>query len=73
VDGQPVAVKVGHRGGGVVQATPEFGDVEALAAGGGRPVRDVLVEADAAAVAAGLVAGAALPHGLRADPGRTPA
>jgi uncharacterized protein (TIGR00299 family) protein len=70
VDGQPVAVKVAHRGGAVVQATPEFGDVEALAAGGGRPVRDVLVEADAAAVAVGLVAGAALPEGLRADPGR---
>jgi hypothetical protein len=71
VGGQPVAVKVAHRGDRVVQATPEFGDVEALATRCGRPVRDVLVEADAAAVAAGLVRGAELPDGLRAQPGHT--
>jgi uncharacterized protein (TIGR00299 family) protein len=66
--GGPVAVKVAHRAGLVVQATPEFADVEGVAARSARPVRDVLAEADAAAVAAGLVRGAGLPHGLRADP-----
>jgi uncharacterized protein (TIGR00299 family) protein len=66
VGDQPVPVKVAHRAGRVVQATPEFADLEALAAGTARPVGDVLAAAEAAAVAAGLVPGAALPDGLRA-------
>jgi uncharacterized protein (DUF111 family) len=56
-----VRVKVGHRGGAVVQAMPEFTDVAALAARGGRPVVDVLELARAAAVDAGLVPGAPWP------------
>ncbi|MBP2415761.1 nickel pincer cofactor biosynthesis protein LarC [Microlunatus capsulatus] len=62
---QPVAVKVGHRDGRVVRATPEFDAVERLAARTGRPVPDVLAEATAAATTAGLVPGAPLPAGLR--------
>ena len=67
VDGEPVAVKVAHRGGRVAQATPEFADVEQLAARSGHAVRDVLTRADAATVATGLVTGAELPEALRAD------
>ena len=63
VAGGTVRVKVGHRAGQVVQAMPEFTDVVALAAAGGRPVADVLVLAHAAAVQAGLVAGAPWPPG----------
>jgi uncharacterized protein (TIGR00299 family) protein len=70
VDGAPVAVKVAHRSGLVVRATPEFGDVETLAAQQGRPVPDVLAAADAAAVAAGLVPGSATPEELRATASR---
>ena len=51
-----VAVKVAHRDGLVVRATPEFGDVDAVARTSGRPVVDVLAEAVAAAAAAGLSA-----------------
>ncbi|GAA2719069.1 nickel pincer cofactor biosynthesis protein LarC [Cellulomonas aerilata] len=58
VDGGTVRVKVGHRAGRVVQATPEFGDVAALAADRGVPVRQVLAQAQAAATAAGVVQGA---------------
>lgn len=61
VQGGEVRIKVGHRGGAVVQAMPEFADVAALAADLGRPVADVLVLAHAAAVDAGLVAGAPWP------------
>jgi hypothetical protein len=57
VAGAGVRVKVGHRGGRVVQAMPEFTDVVALAAGLGRPVADALLLAQAAAVDAGLVPG----------------
>lgn len=55
-------VKVAHRDGQIVQATPEFEDVAALAAALGLPVRTVLEAAVAAAVAAGLVPGAKLPE-----------
>ncbi|WP_034090686.1 nickel pincer cofactor biosynthesis protein LarC [Streptacidiphilus albus] len=60
-------VKVAHRDGVVVRATPEFEDVAALAARRGLPVGTVLTAAVAAAVARGLVPGAALPadHGER--------
>ncbi|MDI3403398.1 nickel pincer cofactor biosynthesis protein LarC [Streptomyces cavernicola] len=56
-----VPVKVAHRGGIIVQATPEFEDVAALASAHGLPVISVLDAADAAAAAQGLVPGAALP------------
>jgi uncharacterized protein (TIGR00299 family) protein len=58
VGGQDIRVKVAHRGGRVVHATPEFRDVEAAASATGRPVRELLEGAVAAAVAAGLVPGA---------------
>ncbi len=52
-----VRIKVGHRDGRITTATPEFSDVVAAAEASGRPVRDVLNAANAAAVAAGLVHG----------------
>ena len=60
VDGSSgsVRVKVGHRGGVVVQAMPEFDDVVALAAASGLPVARVLRAAHAAADAVGVVEGA---------------
>jgi len=61
----PVAVKVGHRDGRVVRATPEFDAVQRVADLTGRPVADVLAAAVTAASTAGLVPGAALPDGLR--------
>ncbi len=65
VDGQPVAVKVAHRAGAIVHATPEFDDVAALASRLGRPVRDALDATAAAAAAAGIVRGAPVPGSLR--------
>lgn len=61
LDGATVPVKVAHRDGEVVRATPEFEDVAALAADRGMPAVTVLEVAVAAAVAAGLVPGAAVP------------
>jgi len=65
--GAKVRIKVGHRDGVVVHATPEFDDVAALAAAVGRPVRDVLEHAAAAAVAVGMESGRLLPsaHGVQ--------
>jgi uncharacterized protein (TIGR00299 family) protein len=65
VAGATVAVKIGHRDGLIVQATPEFADVTALAARLGRPERSVLQAAASAAAAAGLTPGAAVPPALR--------
>ena len=57
-----VRIKVGHRDGRITTATPEFSDVVAAAEASGRPVREVLAEADAAASAvACLVAGGDVP------------
>ena len=61
VGGGAVAIKIGHRDGVIVQVTPEFDDVAALARRLGRPERQVLDERAAAAAAAGLVVGAPLP------------
>ncbi|HSK32096.1 MAG TPA: nickel pincer cofactor biosynthesis protein LarC [Propionicimonas sp.] len=61
VDGQPVRIKLGHRDGTIVTATPEFGDVAALAAATGASERQVLASANAAAAAAGLAVGADVP------------
>jgi uncharacterized protein (DUF111 family) len=58
VEGETVRVKVGSRAGRVVQATVEFEDARAAAERLGRPVRDVLTLADAAAVTVGLAPGA---------------
>ena len=65
VAGQRVAVKVAHRDGVIVHATPEFEAVAAVAARLDRPVRDVLAVAAAAATSAGIVRGAAAPEGMR--------
>ncbi|GIF04912.1 nickel pincer cofactor biosynthesis protein LarC [Actinoplanes siamensis] len=62
VDGHPVAVKLGHAAGLIVQAMPEFEDVAALAAALGIAQRDALARATGAAAAAGLTAGARLPR-----------
>lgn len=64
VDGVAVAVKVAHRDGVIVHATAEFDDVAAAAEQLGRPVRDVLEAASAAAVGLGLVQSAPAPDGL---------
>ncbi len=61
VDGQPVRVKVGHRNGRIVTATPEFEDVAAAARASGRAQRDLLAAASAAAATAGLVPGGEVP------------
>ncbi|MFI9029853.1 nickel pincer cofactor biosynthesis protein LarC [Streptomyces sp. NPDC053560] len=62
-DGAELPVKVAHRGGVIVRATPEFDDVAALAADRGLPTSTLLDAAIAAAVTAGLIPGAALPGG----------
>jgi hypothetical protein len=49
VDGHPVRVKVATEVGELRNASPEFEDVAAAAAALGRPVKDVLGEAAAAA------------------------
>ena len=65
VDGATVPVKVAHRDGVVVHATPEFDDVVRLAAERSEPVRDVLAAAMRAAEASGLTPGADVPAELR--------
>jgi len=60
-----VAVKLAHRDGLLLQVTPEFDAVAALAVEEDRPQADVLAQAGAAAAAAGLRAGAALPATAR--------
>ena len=65
VDGSHIGVKVAHRDGRIVQATPEFRDVAAAAEVLRRSVRDVLEAAQAAAAHAGLTSGRTLPEGLR--------
>ncbi|MEU7487867.1 nickel pincer cofactor biosynthesis protein LarC [Streptomyces sp. NPDC042319] len=63
-DGAELPVKVAHRGGVIVRATPEFDDVATLAADRGLPTSTLLNAAIAAAVTAGLVPGATLPGGV---------
>jgi uncharacterized protein (TIGR00299 family) protein len=65
VDGGSVPVKVAHRDGVVVHATPEFEDVAALAGELDRPVRVVLSAAVAAAERAGIAPGGDVPRHLR--------
>jgi uncharacterized protein (TIGR00299 family) protein len=59
VAGGQVRLKVAHRGGEIVHATPEFEDAADVAARRSVPVRRVLEEAVAAAERAGLVPGSA--------------
>jgi len=65
VAGGTVAIKVGHHRGVIAQVMPEFDEVAALARRLGRPEREVLAEAAAAAATAGLVVGATLPRHAR--------
>jgi len=60
-----VAIKVAHRDGVIWQATPEFDDLDRLAARHGVPVQRVLDQCRAAMPPAGLVSGARLPEQLR--------
>ena len=57
VDGEAVRIKVGSRAGRIVQATVEFEDARAAAQRLGRPVREVLAAAEAAAAVAGMARG----------------
>lgn len=68
VDDHSVRIKVAHQGQVIVQATPEFADVAEVARGTGREQREILRRAEAAAVAAGLVAGAVLDEGSPKQP-----
>lgn len=61
-----VAIKLAHREGIIVQATPEFDTISTVASRASRPPRDVLDEAIAAANSAGLINGAPLPSHARA-------
>ncbi len=61
VDGRPVRIKLGHRNGRIITATPEFSDVAAVAKASGTTERSVLAGANAAAAAAGLVVGGDVP------------
>ena len=70
--GRTVAVKIAHRDGLILQASPEFDEVAGVAADRGRPQHEVLAEATSAAAAAGLRAGAAVPPGARSVRSRTP-
>jgi uncharacterized protein (DUF111 family) len=65
VDGALLPIKIAHRDGLIWQATPEFDDVDRLAAERAIPRQALLNAAGAAAAAAGLVAGAPVPHDLR--------
>jgi uncharacterized protein (TIGR00299 family) protein len=67
VAGSCVSIKIAHRHGTIWQVTPEFDDVERAADEQDLSPLTVLEQAMAAALAAGLVAGAPVPHGLRAS------
>lgn len=58
LDGQPLTVKVGHRGGRIVHAQAEFASVAEIARRNDRSELDVSQQATAAIVAAGLTPGA---------------
>ena len=62
VAGGSVAIKVAHRDGVIVRATPEFRDVAAAAAAAALPPGVVLQESITAAWNAGLRPGAPVPH-----------
>jgi uncharacterized protein (DUF111 family) len=67
-DGSTVPIKLAHRDGSILQATPEFDFVAELADMQGRPPRVVLEEAVLAAAKAGLVPGAAVPPHTHSEP-----
>ena len=65
VAGSCISIKIAHRHGTIWQVTPEFDDLERAADEQDRSPITVLEQAMAAALAAGLVSGAPIPHGLR--------
>jgi uncharacterized protein (TIGR00299 family) protein len=67
VDGVRLPIKIAHRNGVIWQATPEFDDLDRLAAERAIPRAALLRAADAAAAAAGLVPGAPSPADLRGE------
>jgi uncharacterized protein (DUF111 family) len=66
VAGHDLPIKIAHRHGTILQVTPEFDDLEQAAVEQGLSPLTLLEQATAAAAAAGLVTGAAIPEGLRA-------
>lgn len=64
VDEHPVRIKIGHDATGIRQLNPEFDDVSRVAAATGRPEREVLEQARAAARRDGLELGGAAPGDL---------
>lgn len=66
--GSRLPVKVGHRCGRILQATPEFAPAAALAARLGLPVHTVLAATTTAAQQAGLTSSAPTPHTLAPEP-----
>ena len=67
VNGARLPIKIAHRDGLIWQATPEFDDIDRLASQRAIPRAALLQAADAAAAAAGLVAGAPIPTDLRVE------
>jgi uncharacterized protein (DUF111 family) len=67
VAGSQLPIKIAHRDGTIWQVTPEFDELDRAAAAHGVPPRALLEEATAIAAAAGLVTGAPVPDGLRAN------
>ena len=70
VAGHSIGVKIAHRDGVIVRATPEFEDVAACATASAQPLGDVLQQAIAQAAAAGLRPGAPVPPARSTDQGR---
>ncbi|MFF7249748.1 nickel pincer cofactor biosynthesis protein LarC [Embleya sp. NPDC008237] len=66
--GGRLPVKVGHHGGRILQATPEFAPAAALAARLGLPVHTVLAATTTAAHQAGLTSSAPVPQTLAPEP-----
>jgi len=64
INGDTVAIKLAHRDGQIVQATPEFEDIARAARRQQIPERQVLDQTEAAAARAGLVEGRSVPPGL---------
>ncbi|HKX16143.1 MAG TPA: nickel pincer cofactor biosynthesis protein LarC, partial [Propionibacteriaceae bacterium] len=67
VAGSYISIKIAHHHGTIWQVTPEFDDLERAADEQDLSPITVLEQAMSAALAAGLVAGAAVPEGLRSS------
>ena len=67
IAGSCISIKIAHHHGTIWQVTPEFDDLERAADEQDLSPITVLEQAMAAALAAGLVAGAPIPNGLRSS------